>query len=285
MEVKVESAVLNNMADEEEKVPTIPSKSTPASQQERKTRPENPRSSTDPSPAELLQGWLKDKEKQEWSFRMSSSHQRNRSPYSRSHLRSRSSGSALLSAPPMARAHSLPNPQIFRSHDQSSTTSQSPGSLSPNTYQSHSPIRPRSPFRAHDEMSHPPRSPSWFESSAPSSTLIEAIQEDSELDFTPRGQLSQTQISQPSPIPHSSSSRSLPSMRRRPASPLHGLANTPAQAQPSFPASVIDQNAPLNMNPASSGSNSPTLGPSPRISSYMFWHTRFHVSEKVPSAT
>ncbi|KAK5170392.1 uncharacterized protein LTR77_004979 [Saxophila tyrrhenica] len=224
-----------------------PRSASPASQQ---TRPPNPRSSTDPSPAVLLQGLFKEREKLEWA-RPSSSH-RNRSPYSRSHLRSRSSGSALLSAPQMTRAHSLPLPQQLRPFEQQSGYSS--GSLSPSPSQ-RSPARTRSPFRQgqEDGAMPPSRLPAWYDSGS----AIEAIQEDSELDITPRPSSAHTMIS---PLPqHSSSHSRSNSLRRRPASPLHSLGGAPQQAPTSYPGSTMEPNAQFNTIP--SGSNSPALGP------------------------
>ena len=241
---------------------STPPDSTPP-QQERNIRPDNPRSSTDPSPSPsaLLQGWFKDKDKNDWAFprphtsSSGSSHSRNRSPYSRSHLRSRSSGAALLSAPLMTRAHSMPNPHTSRPFDGQSGRE--------------SPMRSRSPaFRNEDG---PQRSPSWFETSssatsgsgsANSGSLgIEAIQEDSELDLTPRAQSS----AQSSPLTQHSASfaRAVSLNRRRPASPLYSSTSAPPQpTSVSFPANVIDQSVPINMSVSTpSGSNSPALGP------------------------
>ncbi len=205
------------------------------------TRPANLRSSTDPSPSALLPGWFKEKEKED--FARPSSGNRNRSPYSRSHLRSRSSG-ALLNAPVMTRAHSLPNPYILRPSDQSGSSS---GSASPQR----SPGRARSPFKEEGGYLPPPRSPGWFDSPS-SAGAIEAIQEDSELDITPRPQSAHNTIATPQ---YSSRSASL---RRRPASPLHNISTSQQLAPTSFPAAVIDQHAVLNPH---SGSSSPTLAP------------------------
>ncbi|KAF2169786.1 hypothetical protein M409DRAFT_64796 [Zasmidium cellare ATCC 36951] len=192
------------------------------------------RSVTDPSPSALLQGYFGSA-----SSRPSSSH-RNRSPYSRSHLRSRSTGAA-LNAPAMTRAHS--SPAVHTRAFELSTPST--GSLSPGSPM-RSPARPRSPLKALEESGYnpPPRSPSWFD--ATSGSAIESIQEDSELNFTPR-----QPIPGPSPMPVFGRSSSL---RRRPASPLH--SSTPPT---SYPASVIDQNVPIST--VSSTSNSPSLGP------------------------
>ncbi|KAK3715988.1 hypothetical protein LTR37_006718 [Vermiconidia calcicola] len=229
------------------------SESTPSLRMQ--ARPESRRSSTDASAALVLQGLLHEKEKE-------------KSPYSRSHLRSRSSGSALLSAPLMTRANSMPNPNTPRSFEQPTvSTANSSRSPSPSLSQYQSPARTRSPFRAAQEESYmpPPRSPGWFES-GPSGNAIQAIQEDSELHITFRPQSSAL----PTLPPHSSHSRSS-SLRRRPASPLHGVANAAPVAPTSFPASVIDQNAPLNMT-TSSGSSSPALGPQKYNEAYPSLH-------------
>jgi len=230
-----------------------PRSASPSSQH---TRPSNQRSRTDPSPATQLQGWFKEKEKEDWA-RPSSSH-RNRSPYSRSHLRSRSSGSALLSAPLMTRAHSLPNPRQLRPFEQQS------GSLSPSPNQ-RSPARARSPLSSSQDDGYmaPPRSPGWYDST------IEAIQEDSELDITPRPSSAHNTMIQPSPLPqHSSLNARSSSLRRRPASPLHSLAGAPQPT--SFPGSIVDQNG---QSATPSGSNSPALGPQKYNESFPSLHS------------
>lgn len=215
-----------------------------------KLRPDSSRSHTEPSPAALLQTYFSSPP----ASRPTSSH-RNRSPYARSHLRSRSSGSP-LAAPPMARAHSLPTANsAYRAFELSSASPPSSGSLSPSPAH-RSPARVRSPFKPGQEEAYapPPRSPSWYDNTATSGGAIEIIQEDSELDITPR--------QQPAAAASASFSRS-GSLRRRPASPLHSFANAPTNAQQaptSFPANVIDQNTILNMN-SGSASSSPSLGP------------------------
>lgn len=203
-----------------------------------KLRPEAARSSTDPSPAALLQSYFNQP-------RPTSSH-RNRSPYSRSHLRSRSSGAA-LSAPAMTRAHS--SPAVHSTSRTFELGTPSNGSLSPSSPM-RSPARQRSPLRTENESSSynpPPRSPSWYESPVGGSG-IESIQEDSELDITPR---------QPLPVPAAMPFLRSSSLRRRPASPLHTVTN--ANAPTSYPGSNIEHTS--NLSTASSGSNSPSLGP------------------------
>lgn len=213
-----------------------------------KLRPDAARSTTEPSPAALLQSYFSSPP----AARPVSSH-RNRSPYARPHLRSRSSGSS-LAAPPMTRAHSLPT---VKSNDFDITSASPPSGPSLSSSPAHrSPARVRSPFKPGHEEGYmaPPRSPSWYDSSATSAGAIEIIQEDSELDITPR---------QPPTAASSASFSRSGSLRRRPASPLHSFANVPSivQAAPtSFPANVIDQNANINTNPSST-SSSPSLGP------------------------
>ncbi|KAK4546815.1 hypothetical protein LTR36_001547 [Oleoguttula mirabilis] len=224
------------------------------------------RSSTDPSPTAPSQGYFTSPQQPP-----TSSGGRNRSPYSRSHLGSHSSGSSLLSAPVMTRAHSMPNPNISRPIETAPVTPYSPysGSLSPGAPHSpmRSPRRVHSPFRQQQEEGYaPPRSPS-FASGGP----IESIQEDSELDITPRA--AATLLPQPAALASFSRSASL---RRRPASPLHSLANAPSpqlqhqQLPPtSYPVNIIDTtNSSSNTvtpthhpSALSSASSSPALRP------------------------
>ncbi|KAI6959835.1 hypothetical protein KC366_g13862, partial [Hortaea werneckii] len=188
------------------------------------------RSATDPSPSALLQNYFASTVLHEQPPLTT---RRNRSPYSRSHLRSRSGGSSGLSAPPITRAKSLPTQHAPRASsttpDQSSSesTRSNSGSASPafaaplSGSPARSPRRLNSPFRD-DAPSRtpppPPRSPS-FSGGTPA---IESIQEDSELDFTPRQ--TNTLPQPPSAAAMTSFSRS-GSLRRRPASPLHSLNN------------------------------------------------------------
>jgi hypothetical protein len=218
-----------------------------------KSRPEaSSPSLTDPSPSVMLQNYLSSPP----AARPTSSH-RNRSPYARPHVRSRSGGSS-LAAPPMTRAHSLPiSASASPGFDQQSDSSTPGSSLSPSPIP-RSPARVRSPFKPAQEEAYnpPPRSPSWYDSPT-TGGAIESIQEDSELDITPR--------QQPVAAASASFSRS-GSLRRRPASPLHSYSNVPAivqQSPTSFPANVTDQNANLNTYAGSNSSNtsSPSMGP------------------------
>ncbi|CAK1355941.1 hypothetical protein CB0940_00388 [Cercospora beticola] len=202
-----------------------------------KLRPDGTRSVTDPPPSALLQSYFSTAS----SARLANI-QRNRSPYSRTHLRSRSSGAA-LSAPTMTRAHS--SPAVHSAARAPDLTLPAPASLTPSSPM-RSPARQRSPLRPAEETSHssnpPQRSPSWIES-ARGGGAIEAIQEDSELDLTPR----QTLPTYGMPFARSSS------LRRRPASPLHSVTN--AVPPTSAPSSGLENSS------TSSGSNSPALGP------------------------
>lgn len=226
-------------------------------------RPEQTRSITDPSPVLLSRAWSKGKDTRDRpgssggssTASSRSGHSRNRSPFSRSHLRTRSTSGSSLAAPPMTRAHSMPNPNTPRQLDSFAPTPIS-GSLSPSPLRSSA--RAGSPFKFEDGgFNTSSRSPSWLDMSSDSAWTngigIAAIQEDSELDLTPRPVLQH---------PHSSSafasfsfSRSS-SQRgsRRPASPLHSFSNAPPTTdhhQPTFQLSHTPR----------SGSSSPTLNP------------------------
>ncbi|SMR44250.1 unnamed protein product [Zymoseptoria tritici ST99CH_3D1] len=197
------------------------------------------RCSTDPSPnTALLQSYFNTTTPTPLK---SSSPHRNRSPYSRSHLRTRSSGAALVTAPLMTRAHSSPGP--FDLANSISSISLAPSSPM------RTPARQRSPFRPiEDSNGNPirPRSPSWREPST-SSGAIQSIQEDSELDITPRQPLAQFS---PLPAPFGRSS----SLRRRPASPLHSVLNAA-----STPPTYLHSDQPPSAGTSASGS--PTLAP------------------------
>ena len=257
-----------------------PQQSPPATQHDdakprRPSRPDNTRSSTDPSfnttPSLLLQGYLKEKDSLKDFPRLSSSH-RNRSPYSRSHLRSRSSG-AVAGLPLMTRAHSMPSPYTPRPFEgnangsgSGSSSSAGSGSLSP---ASRTPARTRSPFKDQEGAM---ATKGWADVGSAAGVGIESIQEDSELDFRPRGAASAgAQVLQPTAL-HASRVPSAHGGRRRPASPLYNQATPPSssgsssQAQQlpptSFPATVMDHPTTLHGPPPStSASSSPSLNP------------------------
>ncbi|KAK3114705.1 hypothetical protein LTR53_006716 [Teratosphaeriaceae sp. CCFEE 6253] len=215
------------------------------------------RSSTDPSPSSLLQDYFANAQPRPSS---SSSSHRNRSPYSRSHLRSRSSGAAALVAPPMTRAHSLPNPHLSRAPE-APTAAGSPlsGSLSlgaPPRSPLRTPVRVRSPLHEEGECAAP-RSPGFVTQAGAGAGAIESIQEDSELDLTPRHHQDTL-----SPLPQAPAMASFTrsgSLRRRPASPLHSLAQAPVAT--SFSPGMLDSHTPSHASALSSGSNSPSLAP------------------------
>ncbi|KAK5124676.1 hypothetical protein LTR85_001389 [Meristemomyces frigidus] len=269
---------ISNMSLDDEATDSV--KALPKPTPLKLARPDfNERSSTDPSPTALLQGYFASPQQ-----RPTTSGGRNRSPYSRSHLRSKSGGSSLLSAPVMTRAHSMPNPNISRTIETAPATPSS-GSLSPGAPHSpmRSPRRVHSPFRQQQEEGYaPPRSPSFASAGA-----IESIQEDSELDITPRAAAASNTL--PPPAALASFSRS-GSLRRRPASPLHSLANAPPQQQTphtSFPVNITDNNAtPIHTSALSSASSSPFLGPQTRSStstSTSTSDTRFSFNEAYPT--
>lgn len=138
---------------------------------------------------------------------------RNRSPYSRSHLRSRS-GSSPLAAPPMARAVSLPTPRLNSTFSLSPSYTPSTGSSSPQrSPRQRSPRRAGSPFRD-ESLPSAASSPAIYDGG------FEIISEDSELDLTPRA------VGTVQPYSTLNSSRTLATRRQRPTSPLHGLAIT-----------------------------------------------------------
>ena len=187
-------------------------------------RPSTPRSQTDPSPS--------------FSFDTLPTHTsraRNRSPYSRLHLRSSSSGSVV--APPMMRAHSLPTVISPAGHL----------ALSP----SMAPGRPSSPLRS-PKRTRSPRGQStlhedsYAHSGAPS---VCDISEDAELELNPGAGGFQS-----SPISSLYSSTGSLSRRRRPASPLHQVSfgapvappvRTPTSGSPSPLLSAMKFNEPF----------------------------------------
>ena len=159
---------------------------------------------------------------------------RTRSPLTRGHGRSRSSGSS-LSAPQMMRAHSSPVPNTTRPII---TRPSSP--LGP-------PSRHRSPMRKPSEES--------FSSFSGGLDIDQTISENSELDITPRGvaDVDSSPVS-PTPYPY----QTFPRSRRRPVSPLHQILqpgivtnsprNTlrPSISTPSLAASQYNETYPTN---------------------------------------
>ncbi|KAF1351009.1 hypothetical protein BDV97DRAFT_421018 [Delphinella strobiligena] len=179
---------------------------------------------------------------------------RNKSPYrppytpSRGHLRSRSAGIA----PPMARAHSSPEPSTH-STGQFTRSPASPPTL-PLTSGVRSPsLRSLSPFQPLLEGSVLPS----FDGG------IESISEDAELSIQPRSGLGDA-FSQPIPL-HATlnSARPLSVRRQRPTSPLHSLANTSyastsrsssAASSPSVPSARYNEGFPALQHYSSTSS-------------------------------
>ncbi|KAI9709297.1 MAG: hypothetical protein M1820_003417 [Bogoriella megaspora] len=181
-------------------------------------------------------------------------HQRNRSPYSRSHLRSRS-GNGSLAAPPMSRARSLPSVSGVASLS----------SLSPSFAPSsplRSPVRVRSPARPPPEESYPP-------STGLNPFDIDPISEDSELDLTPRANFLERERSSSalsSPL-HATFPRASASARRRPTSPLHQLSPSPSGGTPTSTSFPSPQLAATRFNETYPTSAPPTFATSSYTSS------------------
>nr|POE48984.1 hypothetical protein CFP56_32136 [Quercus suber] len=193
---------------------------------------------------------------------------RNRSPYSRSHARSTSSDVTLLDAPLMTRAKSMPNPHTLDLPSTStafmsstSAVSSSARSSSPNSGDVHSltasrSVRAHSPLRFDDgdgnsqtASSHSHMRGSHFRClevspSALTGSVVQTIEEHSELDIRPRSAIP----SVPLPAASAAFARSS-SLRRRPASPLHSTGGVPTMSA-----------VPISDTPPST-SSSPSLGP------------------------
>lgn len=130
---------------------------------------------------------------------------RTRSPFTRGHARSRSSGGS-LSAPQMARAHSSPMPNT--TSRPLITRPSSPLALGP-------PSRHRSPMRRPSDESFP-----LFSGGL---DIDQTISENSELDLTPRAA---TELDSRSASPTPYNYQTFPRTRRRPASPMHQITGT-----------------------------------------------------------
>ncbi|KAL9600193.1 MAG: hypothetical protein Q9219_003336 [cf. Caloplaca sp. 3 TL-2023] len=148
-------------------------------------------------------------------------HPRNRSPFNRTHVRSRSSNSS-LSAPLMARAHSSPVP------DHSSR------SIYPITARPSSPLGPpgrhRSPLRRTTDEP--------FSSFSNQIDIGETISENHELDLTPRppreagvGFISGSPDGAIPASPSSMVHNTFPRTRRRPSSPFYPFSGSPGNSQ------------------------------------------------------
>ncbi|KAF4313917.1 hypothetical protein GTA08_BOTSDO01527 [Botryosphaeria dothidea] len=201
--------------------------------QMRKSRPETPRRSTDPSPSSLLPAHT-------------SPQMRNRSPYARPHMRSTS-----LSAPIMTRAHSSPTPLSPTSH------LAIPRPSSP----MRSPARVRASLKFDD--SYPPSNAS----SVSSVSDIGIISEEQELNIAPRRSLdSSTALNM-------HAGNSFGRQRRRPMSPLHSsnapfgsgsTPSTPSQPSPTLQAAKFNEPFPNNYPSSYSSSSMPSTPTSAR---------------------
>ena len=205
------------------------------------SRPETPRRSTDPLVTAPLHAQLHN------DLTVAHSRPRNRSPYSRTHLRSRSGGSS-LAAPPMARALSLPTQRTTTHASLSPSSTPLVSTSSP----VRTPARARSPFRSQpdDMQSNSAMSPQLYDSG------FEIIAEDSELDLTPRAAIERSS----SPLYGSlNSARVLTSRRQRPSSPLNGFGfSSAASSSASSP----------NLAPAKFNEGFPALHHYPSTSSF-----------------
>ena len=135
---------------------------------------------------------------------------RNQSPYSRSHLRTRSSVNTLVNsspAPSIARAHSSPILETFS--------------------QLHVIPRPSSPLLSSGRRRSPLRRPleDGYSSFANQVDIGETISENSELDLTPKSPSSLRSMSSIG----FSSHNTFPRSRRHPASPLQNILQPPAR--------------------------------------------------------
>ncbi|KAG8628603.1 hypothetical protein KVT40_004476 [Elsinoe batatas] len=148
------------------------------------------------------------------AYQVPSPRQRNRSPYSRSHLRSRSANTPNM-AEPMARAHSLPARPASSSSLSPALGSTSPSLRSP--ARSGSPFRPSSPHELHSANVN---SPSFYDSG------FETISEHAELD------LSRSSFDRSISMNSLNSSRPVGPRRQRQSSPnrspLTSSASSPA---------------------------------------------------------
>ena len=142
---------------------------------------------------------------------------RTRSPYAKSHLRTRSSASP-LSSPPMVRAHSSPIVDAF-------------GHLHITPY-----ARPSSPLYSSTRRQSPLRRPldeGYFATSNYGYGVLdigETISENSELDLTPRPPPVDSEAFPSSPL---SIHHTFPRSRRRPASPLQNILQPQSYSSPS----------------------------------------------------
>lgn len=177
---------------------------------------------------------------------------RNRSPYTRTHMRSRSSNSP-LSAPQMTRTHSSPVPDVGRSFSATMGRPSSPtGPLA----------RRRSPLRRASDESYP--------SYGGQIDIGQTISEEKELDLTLQPS-TEGDLLQMSPTHYT-----FPRIRKRPSSPLHQFiqasssphtlrasSSSPSLAGPKFnepyPPSYSYSSSSVSSTPTSFRSRSPSI--------------------------
>ena len=161
---------------------------------------------------------------------------RNHSPYTRTHMRSRSSNSP-LSAPQMARAHSSPVPDAGRAFAAALARPSSPnGPLA----------RRRSPLRRASDES--------YSSYGGQIDIGQTISEEKELDLTPNN-TTEADLPQASPTHHT-----FPRTRRRPSSPLYQITQAgssphtlrTSSSSPSLAAAKFNEPYPSNYSYSSS---------------------------------
>ncbi|KAF2140533.1 uncharacterized protein K452DRAFT_288612 [Aplosporella prunicola CBS 121167] len=194
--------------------------------------PETPRRLTDPTLSALLQP-------------QQSPMPRNRSPYTRNHLRSSS-----LNVPVMTRAHS------------------SPTVIGPSGHLTFASVpRPSSPMRSPARVRGPPKlsgDEPYPHPSNSSASDIGSISEDRELNFVPRSTTDRV-AENLSSFSHYAGN-TFPRQRRRPTSPLYHPSNapfgyssapsTPSHASPPLPSAKFNESFPQNISYPSSFSSS-----------------------------
>lgn len=186
----IEEDVIEDLDCDTKPLPALPTIQSP--------RPYTPRRATDPDTPTALPPFS--------TLSVSSLplRPRTRSPFARGHLRSKSSGSASLSAPQMTRAHSSPVPNT-------AGRPMIPRPASPLG----PPLRHRSPMRRQSDES--------FSSFSNHLDIDQTISENSELDLTPRATTDFDSVPA-SPSPSYNNYQTFPRSRRRPASPLHQIS-------------------------------------------------------------
>ncbi|KAL8739484.1 MAG: hypothetical protein Q9190_007717 [Brigantiaea leucoxantha] len=181
---------------------------------------------------------------------------RNRSPFTKTHMRSRSSASA-LSAPQMARAHSSPVPNTME-------LPLYPARTRPSSPLGPSPRR-RSPLRkATDEP---------FSSFSNQLDIGETICENHELDIPPRAPPEDGLSSSPL----FASYNTLPRIRRRPSSPFHSYSSSSSSLSQTYQAHAS------TTRPLRTSTSSPSLNPTKFNEPYPSNYSSSYSSSSMPS--